>query len=78
MKAHPLIWNFPDQYKKNVVTLEPFHTGVNYMRMLFRLQEITTEAELVTSGCLENILRAKEYAKALFYLKTVSKLQNVC
>ena len=44
----------------------------------FRLQEITTEAELVTSGCLENILRAKEYAKALFYLKTVSKLQNGC
>ncbi|CAM4621862.1 unnamed protein product [Leuciscus chuanchicus] len=31
MKALPLIWKFPDEYEKHVVTPGPFHTGMNYM-----------------------------------------------
>ena len=78
MKALPLIWKFPDQYKKHVVTPGPFHTGMNYIGMLTGhkcrgsgYSEILIEADLVTSGCLENVLRGKAYAKALFCLKTV-------
>ena len=75
MKALPLIWKFPDQYKKHVVTPGPFHTGMNYIGMLTGhkcrgsgYSEILIEADLVTSGCLENVLRGKAYAKALFCL----------
>lgn len=35
--------------------------------------EILIEADLVTSGCLESVLRGRAYAKALFCLKTVCK-----
>ena len=78
MKALPLIWKFPDEYRKNVATLGPFHTGMNYMGMVTGYKcgssgyaEILTEAELITSGCLASVLSGKAYAKALFCLKTV-------
>ena len=35
--------------------------------------EILIEAELVTSGCLDSVLKGKVYAKALFCLKTVTE-----
>ena len=35
--------------------------------------EILIEAELVTSGCLNTVLKGKAYAKSLFCLKTVSE-----
>ncbi|KAK0148594.1 hypothetical protein N1851_011079 [Merluccius polli] len=80
MKALLLIWKFPDEYEKHVVTPGPFHTGMNYMGMVTAHKckgsgyaEILIEAELVTSGCLEGVLKGKAYAKALFCLKTVSE-----
>lgn len=80
MKALPLIWKFPNEYKKHVVTVGPFHTGMNYMGMVTGhkcrgsgYSEILTEAQLVTSGCLSSVLKGKAYAKALFCLKTVSE-----
>ena len=73
MKALPLIWKFPDEYRKHVVTPGPFHTGMNYMGMVtghkYRgsgYAEILIEAELITSGCLASVLSGKAYAKALF------------
>ena len=78
MKALPLIWKFPDEYEKHVVNPGPFHTGMNCMGMLTGHKckgsgyaEILIEAELVTSGCLEGVLKGKAYAKALFCLKIV-------
>jgi hypothetical protein len=80
MKALPLIWKFPDKYKKHVVTPGPFHTAMNYMGMLTGhkcrgsgYSEILIEAELITSGCLSSVLRGKAYARALFCLKTVTE-----
>ncbi|KAK3700755.1 hypothetical protein QZH41_010937 [Actinostola sp. cb2023] len=80
MKALPLIWKFPDEYKKHVVLPGPFHTGMNYMGMVTGnkcrgsgYSEILIEAGLVTSGCLTSVLKGKAYAKALFCLKTVSE-----
>lgn len=80
MKALPLIWKFPDEYKKHVVLPGPFHTGINYMGMVTGnkcrgsgYSEILIEAELVTTGCLASVLKGKAYAKALFCLKTVSE-----
>ena len=34
MKALPLIWKFPEEYKNHVVTLGPFNTVMNYIDML--------------------------------------------
>ena len=79
MKALPLIWKFPEQYKKHVVIPGLFHTGMNYLGMVTGnkckgsgYSEILLEAELVTTGCLSTVLKGKAYAKALFCLKTVS------
>ena len=80
MKALPLIWKFPDEYKKHVVTPGSFHTAMNYMGVVTGRKgrgsgyaEILIEAGLVTTGCLENVLWGKAYAKALFCLRTVSE-----
>ena len=80
MKALPLIWKFPEEYKNHVVTLGPFHTVMNYIGMLTShkcmgsgYSEILLESGLVTSGCLKSVLKGKAYAKALFCLKTVSE-----
>jgi len=80
MKALPLIWKFPDVYKKHVIIPGPFHTGMNYMGMVTGnkcrgsgYSEILIEAGLVATCCLSGVLKGKAYAKALFYLKTVSE-----
>ncbi|KAG1662736.1 hypothetical protein GQR58_020782 [Nymphon striatum] len=80
MKALPLIWKFPEEYKNHVITPGPFHTVMNYIGMLTGhkcmgsgYSEILLEAGLVTSGCLKSVLKGKVYAKALFCLKTVSE-----
>lgn len=80
MKALPLIWKFPDEYRKHVVTPGPFHTMMNYMGMVTGhkcmgsgYSEILIEADLITSGCLSSVLKGKAYAKAQFCLKTVSE-----
>ena len=79
MKTLPLIWNFPDEYRMNVATPGPFHTGMNYMNMVTGHKcrgsghfEILTEDELITSGCLASVMRGKTYDKALFCLKSVT------
>ena len=65
MKALPLIWKFPEQYKKHVVIPGPFHTGMNYLGMVTGnkckgsgYSEILLEAELVTTGCLNSVLNS--------------------
>ncbi|KAG1666825.1 PIN2/TERF1-interacting telomerase inhibitor 1 [Nymphon striatum] len=71
---------FPEEYKKHVITPGPFHTVMNYIGMLTGhkcmgsgYSEILLEAGLVTSGCLKSVLKRKVYAKDLFSLKTVSE-----
>lgn len=80
MKAMPLIWQNPDRYKYHVVTPGAFHTCMNYMGTLTGRKclgsgyaEILIEAGLVTTGCLDSVLKGKAYAKALFCLKTVTE-----
>ena len=80
MKALPLIWKFPDEYEKHVPPPRTLPYWMNYMGMVTAHKckgsgyaEILIEAELVTSGCLEGVLKGKAYAKALFCLKTVSE-----
>ena len=80
MKALPLIWKFPSKYQKHVITIGPFHTGMNYIGMVTGHKcrgsgygEILIEAGLITSGCLSSVLKGKAYAKALFCLKTVTE-----
>ena len=79
MKALPLIWCDPLRYSKHIVLIGQFHTAMNFISMLFNhkmkrsgYQELLVEAQLVTTGCLNGILNGKAYAKALFYVKTVS------
>ena len=78
MKALPLVWKYPEQYRDHIILPGPFHTYMNYIGMITDHKcrgsgyaEIILEAQLVTSGCLRNVLSGKAYAKALFCLKTV-------
>ena len=78
MKALPLIWRYPDTYKKHIILPGQFHTVMNYIGMLTAhkcngsgYSEILLEAQLVTNGCLKSVLSGKAYTKALFCLKTV-------
>ena len=80
MKALPLIWKFPEEYKNHVVTLGSFHTVMSNIGMLAShkcmgsgYSEILLESGLVISGCLKSVLKGKAYTKALFCLKTVSE-----
>ena len=57
-----------------------FHTSMNYIVRLTGYKyrgsgysKILIEAVLVTSGCLNSVLKGKSYDKALFCLKTVTK-----
>ena len=78
MKALPLIWKFPEEYKKHVVTPGPFNTGMvtEHKCLGSGYSEILIEAQLVTSGCLGSVLKGKAYAKALFCLKTVTEVME--
>lgn len=78
MKALPIIWRWPDEFARHVVTIGPFRTSMNYMGMLTGHKmcgsgyaEILLEAQLVTSGSLKGVLSGKAYNKSLFCLKTV-------
>ncbi|KAG1660362.1 UDP-glucuronosyltransferase 2B33 [Nymphon striatum] len=75
---------FPEEYKKHVITPGPFHTVMNYIGMLTGhkcmgsgYSEILLEAGLVTSGCLKSGLKRKAHAKDLFSLKTVSEAMEL-
>ena len=77
MKALPLIWKFPEKYRRHIVIPGEFQTAMNYLVMMTAHKchgsgyaEIPLEAQLVTSGCLKSVLSGKAYAKALFCLKT--------
>ena len=80
MKALPIIWKFPEEFKRHIVTPGSFHTTMNYWGMVTwnkcrgsGYAEILLEAKLSTSGCLSSILKGKAYAKAMFALKTVTE-----
>ena len=80
MKALPLIWKFPEEYRIHVVTPGAFDTGMDYMGMVESHKcsgsgywEILIESGLVINGCLGSVLKGKAYSKALFCFKTVSE-----
>lgn len=75
MKDICLIWKLRNEYKKHAVTVGPFHTGMNKCRGS-GYSEILTEAQLVTNGCLSNVLTGKAYVKAPFRLKIVSEAKE--
>ena len=85
MKALPLIWKFPEKYRKHIVIPGPFHTKMNYIGMLTKkkaagsgYKEILLEAGLVTSGCLKSVISGKAFSKALFNLKaTIEALERL-
>ena len=83
MKALPLTWKYPEQYKCHVIMIGPFHTSMNYLGTLTGNKcdgsgyaEIFTEAQLVTGGSLSSMVKGKAYAKGLYCLKTVSEVME--
>ena len=79
MKALPLIWDNPAEYKNHIVLIGAFHTIMNYFNMIGHKMagsgyaELLIEAGLVTSGCVGKVLSGKRYSKALWSLKVVSE-----
>ena len=79
MKALPLIWDNPAEYKNHIVLIGAFHIIMNYLNMIGHKMagsgyaELLIEAGLVTSGCVGKVLSGKRYSKALWSLKVVSE-----
>ena len=80
MKALPLIWHFPELYRRHVITPDSFYTVMNYLSALTNRKcsgsgssEIRIESELVGTGRLDAVLRGKACGKALFSLKCVTE-----
>ena len=71
MKAFPIIWNWPDRYKKHIVLIGPFHLICAYFRMMGKkldgsgFADILLEAGLITSGSVQGVLSCRHYDRAL-------------
>ena len=74
MKALPLIWTFPDEFKKHVVILGPFNTEINFIGTLtnHKMQGSGYVEIIVTKSCIKNVLNGKAFTKALVSLKAVN------
>ncbi|GFS04694.1 hypothetical protein ElyMa_006502000 [Elysia marginata] len=75
MKAIPIIWQdshrkpeHQQEFRKHIVLIGTFHvikiTGSGYA-------EIITETNLTTSGCLNRVLRGKQFNRSVWCLKIV-------
>ena len=79
MKAMPILWERPLDYPNHIVMIGPFHTTMNYLKMIGHkvgaagYSEILIEANLVTNGTLKSVLSGKNYSKSLWCLKVVSE-----
>lgn len=71
MKAYPIVWNRPDQYKKHIILIGTFHLACAYFKMLGKkldgagFGDILLEAGLISSGSLQGVLSGKHYERAL-------------
>ena len=34
MKAYPLVWNFPDRFKRHSILIGTFHLNMAYLKMI--------------------------------------------
>ena len=79
MKVMPIIWDKPEVYSNHIILIGSFHTIINYLSMIGHrmagsgYSEILTEANLITSGCLNGVLSGNSYSKSLWCLKVVSE-----
>lgn len=65
----------------HIILLGQFHSIMNNIELItghkFRgsgYAEILLEAQLVTNGCLQNVLSGKAYGKALFCCEALERL----
>ena len=80
MKVLPVQWFKPDELKKHITLIGPFHTIMNKMGMLQKHKmagtgyaKLLIESKLVSSGRLKKTLSGNNYALALFCIKVVSE-----
>ena len=79
MKAMPIIWGSPADYKHHNILIGTFHAIMNYLNMMGHkmagsgYSEIIIEANLTTAGCLKGVLHGKADSKSLWCLKVVSE-----
>ena len=80
MKALPLIWKFPEKFPHHIVISGSFHTEMNFIGMLTGHKcrgsgyaEILQESDLVTKGCLKNVLSGKAFEKVCLTSKSTNE-----
>ena len=79
MKAMPIVWDKPENYRGHVILIGSFNSIMNYLKMIGHKMagsgyaEILIEANLVTSGYLTGVLSGISYSKSLWCLKVVSE-----
>ena len=85
MRAFPLMWNGPEQYKYHIVMLGSFHVICAFLKALGKkmcgsgIADIFIEAGLITSGCINGVMSGKYYNRAILYvIRQWRKLWNEC
>ncbi|KAJ8333550.1 hypothetical protein SKAU_G00415580 [Synaphobranchus kaupii] len=80
MKACPIIWKFMKRYKRHIILIGPFHTGFNFAGRITGCKmhgagyaDILIEAKLVTSASLKCVLSGKNWALAIWCLRTITE-----
>ena len=79
MRAFPLMWNRPEQYKYHIVMLGSFHVICAFLKALGKkmcgsgIADIFIEAGLITSGCINGVMSGKHYNRAILCHKTMAE-----
>ena len=70
MKAYPLLWNFPERFKRHIVLIGTFHLTMAYYKMIGKKMEgcgfadVLMEANLISSGSLLGVMTGNNFSHA--------------
>lgn len=79
MKAFPLVWNKPEQYKDHIILVGTFHTIMAYFKMIGKKMDgsgfcdVVLEAGLSSSGSIHGVESGKNYDRAMNCHKAVAE-----
>lgn len=77
MKAFPIIWNNPNEYRDHIVLIGTFHLTCAYLKMVGKkmagsgLADVFLEAGLIGTGSIQGVLTGRHYEKAMHCHKVV-------
>ena len=71
MKAYPLVWNFPDRFKRHIILIGTFHLNMAYLKMIGKkmagsgFEDILLESGLISSGSLQGVVTGNNFSRSM-------------